>query len=72
MTVQQHAPSLVRFGPTLAIPTATLVIVGAVVLIVAAAIGTWLFVQPTAIPAGELHMHQMLQHLRELIPGGFI
>jgi hypothetical protein len=70
MTVQQHAPRLVRFGPAFAIPTATLVIVGAIVLIVAAAIGTWLFVQPFAIPAGEMHMHDMLRHLRETIPGG--
>lgn len=72
MTIQQHAPRLVRFGPTFAVPTATLVAIGAVILILAAAIGIWLFVQPTAIPAGELRMHEMIQHLRETIPGGFI
>jgi hypothetical protein len=72
MTVQQHAPSLVRFGPTVAIPTSVLVAIGIVIVAVAAVIGTWLLMQPTAISPGELEALRKLEQLREMIPGGFI
>jgi hypothetical protein len=70
MTVQQHAPRLAHVGPHLAIPSALLIAIGAVIVVAIVAVGAWALLQPTAISAAELEMLRKLELLRETIPGG--